>query len=290
MAPSSNHVTLVTLTYPNEGAEVILKDWVDFVGDALASILVVSPACFQESPIFKRWLTLFPTLRFLFVGDPKGHPDQYFALGVLTAMEQVQTEFCLFVKLDVLPFRNGNDHWVDESIAKLISNGAFAFTGSERWPKTEFIDANYGKTHRISLNFAVYRPKQYLEIVEKSNPRFVKLARECKTTFEDRFSLESSVEQWLESNGGFNLVRSEDANWSVFHIHQFDEALARIRGRYRDRIGINAFLNRIDPNRKEPWEYHPWDRYYGMPRPGFLRRVRIRLGALRQSLLNGKRQ
>lgn len=288
MAKSINRVTLVIFTYPNEGADVVLKDWADFVGDALASIMVVSPACFQESPIFERWKAIFPSLEFLFVGDPSEHPDQYYALGVLTAMERVRTEFCLFAKLDVLPFRNGNDQWIDEGIAKINSTGAFSLTGSERWPHTQIVDARYGKTHRISLNFALYRPKQYLNIVETSNPEFVKLARDCKVSFKDRFSLESSVEDWLEASGGFNLVRQEDRDWSVFHVHQFDEALSRIRELYRQRIHIGPFLNRIDADRKEPWEYHPWERYYGMPKPGFLKRLRIRIGEWRQRLRGTK--
>jgi hypothetical protein len=288
MAHPTNCITLVTFTYPNEGADVILKDWVDFTGAALGSIMVVSPACFQESPIFKRWKDAFPSIEFLFIGDPEEHPDQYYALGVLMAMEQVRNEFCLFVKLDVLPFRKGNDHWVDEGIAKVNSTKAFALTGSDRWPKTQAIDARYGTTHRISLNFALYRPKQYLEIVETSNPEFVKKARDCKVEFKDRFSLESSVEEWLESSGGFNLVRHEDHDWSVFHIHQFDDALSRIREKYRKRIGLDPFLNRIDPDRKEPWEYHPWERHYGTPRPNLIKRLRIRIGKWRKSLSGRK--
>jgi hypothetical protein len=282
-----NRITLVTFTYPNDGADVIFKDWIEFVGDTLASIMVVSPACFQNSPIFQEWKDTFPSLELLFVGDPNEQPDQYYALGVLTAMEQVPTEFCLFVKLDVLPFRYGSSQWADEAIEQIKSTGAFALTGSERWPNTEAIGSRYGRTHRISLNFALYRPKQYLAVLERSNPEFIKLARECKASFSDRFRLESCIEQWLEQSGGFNLVRQEDLNWSVFHIHQFDEALSSIRVRYRERVGIEPFLNRIDPYRKEPWEYHPWERYYGMPSIGLLKRIRIHFGALRHRLFGG---
>jgi len=288
MAPSVNRITLVTFTYPNEGADVILKDWIDFVGDSLSSVMVVSPACFEDSPVFKRWKTLSPMLEFLFIGEVDQHPDQYYALGVLTAMAQVPTEYCLFVKLDVLPFRHGNDRWVVEGIEKIIAMEAFALTGSERWPGTDVIDPQYGKTHRISLNFALYQPKRYLEIIQASNPRFVTLAHECKVRFEDRFSLESGIEEWLEATGGFNLVRQEDDDWSVFHIHQFDDALRRIRELYRDRICIDAFLNRIDPDRKEPWEYHPWERYYGMPRPWLLKRIRILCGELRRRIFSSQ--
>ena len=82
------------------------------------------------------------------------------------------------------------------------------------------------------------------------------------------------------------LVKHDAQDWSVFHVNVWGDALRKVRASYSGRRGVRRFFNTGKPLRR-PLRY-PWQKYYGFPRPPFLRLMRIVLGRWRRTLFGIK--
>lgn len=97
--------------------------------------------------------------------------------------------------------------------------------------------------------------------------------------------MESAIEQGLARHGWWNLRLIDRDDFSVFRVNQWEASLFAIRDRYRERVDVRPYFAGPLPRPKPAWTLPEWKRYYGVDAPPLMKRIRIRLGRWRRSVL-----
>ena len=195
----------------------------------------------------------------------------------------IDTEWVLVIKLDVLPdCARPDEGFLSGLIKRVEQSNAWGCTGAFIPP--DLTSDKHGEwiTARYSNNYSLFRPKDWLNALQKQRPDHVQAVRERLLVPESRFVTESAIEQYLAESGERMLFLEDTPDRYVFHVNQWEDELLKIRNDFKAKRGIEPFMNRYRDDQREPWTYPAWQRYYGWPKLGVLTRVRMKLGALRR--------
>lgn len=175
--------------------------------------------------------------------------------------------------------------WIDRLIDDIERHGYWGATGSFR-P----FDVRQGAcggfvTQCFSQNFAVFRREEWLQAVESEGGDLVRRMAIRHLVPGDRFETERAVDAYVRKKGLLLRFVADTSERSIFHVNQWGDRLLELRQRYRRREGIEPYLNVPVPEPGGLGEVHPWQRYYGHPKPPLLKRLRIWAGKHRRRLL-----
>ncbi|MCP9861488.1 hypothetical protein [Cyanobium sp. Cruz-8H5] len=205
---------------------------------------------------------------------------------VYQTIKSIRTPWAVLVKLDTLPYSVVRaEGWIDRLVEDVERHGYWGATGSFRPIDVRLGKCNAFVTQCFSENFSVFRPSEWLKAVESEGGDLVSRMATGQLEPGDRFGTERAVDNYMRKQGLFLRFVSDTPDRSMFHINQWGERLLALRERYLRREGVEPYLNLAVPERGGPGEIHPWDRYYGYPKPALLKRLRIWAGVHRRRLL-----
>jgi hypothetical protein len=207
--------------------------------------------------------------------------------GIIAAIEAVETEYVLLIKLDTLPFRRGFENWLAEDLALIERHGLFGATGGFLIPDLTRLNATHSLAPKYSNNFSLFRKDDWLSVIRRwlSDGSAGAFNQDPRYQGDNvRYGLEVAIESYLSEAGKHMLIRHESSNWSVFHVNVWGERLRAVREQYLTRKGIGPFLNTGRPVTRPL--AHPWQVYYLHPRPSRLRLLRIWLGEQRRKMFS----
>jgi glycosyltransferase involved in cell wall biosynthesis len=265
-----SQISMVTANY-NESAALtdVLQDWFDFLGGKPGEVVVIDCGSnsetqavywkmFQEGMIDKLQLIHPDNDDF---GKEQGYIKEYTA-GAISNKPYVLT-----FKTDTLPYRKGNDGWLEEAIGYLDREEVFAISGSWNLPSMHS-DAWPGwyYSKKCSYNFALMKRSTFMAAAHEYANDYIlsgfKGENPAVRTGQGRYFIEVAFEKYIERHNLLSLCKIEDPNWSVFHTNTHEELLKETREKYIARQDIEKFLN-IGYSDKEP-DYSKAI-HYGLP-------------------------
>jgi hypothetical protein len=283
-----NDLTFCTFSTSKTLVREVLEDWLSFLGGRPNKIIfAVSPAD-NPPPIYQELLAEGLIDEIVHVdlrGRSVGETD---AEGIRAAIEAAKTEWILLAKLDTLPYRKGHENWLDEAMQTVKKYNCFGFTGSFPSPDMQSLEPGYSKTQKFSNNFSIFRGTEWIEIIDKYVGKKFDGAVAKNSVYSKeslRFANEAAIETFLEKNERYMLVRWETPEWTVFHINLWGEQLRQVRDRYLARTDINSSLNTGRPQRIG---FHPWELYYGYPKPPLIDRFKMFVGRWRRIIFKNQ--
>lgn len=258
----------------------VLQDWFSFLGGRPGEVVVLdngsdtrtreaSRACFEEGLIDK-----------LVMVRP-GHPDtpkERAHIAEHTAPAIALKPYLLFFKFDTLPYRRGHEQWLVEAIQHLDRSDTFAFGGSFNLPSVHHEGPWPGWyfSHKCSENFALMKRSMFIQSMQEFAGEYIcsgfRSSNPAAATGQDRFLIELAWERYIERHKVYTLVRSEDADWTIFHTNVHNEQLAATRERYHRREDVTRYMN------ANPVSPIPGPTYYGHPLPSWWQVLRYRFG------------
>ena len=266
----------------------VLEDWLSFLGGRPKQIVFAVSPSDNPAPIYNELLAEGLIDDIVYV-DLRGRSVQETdAEATRAAIEAAKTEWILFTKLDTLPYRKGHEHWLDEAMQIIKKHNCLGLTGSFPSLDMQSLEAGYSKTQKLSNNFAILQRSQWLEILDTYvGKNFDGLLTQNPVYTKDylRFTTEAAIEAFLQDNQQYMLVRQETPEWTVFHINVWGKKLRHVRDRYLARENILPYLNTGKP---QAIGYHPWEVYYGYPKPRLLKRIRNFVGRWRRKIFSSK--
>jgi hypothetical protein len=264
----------------------VLEDWLSFLGGRPKQIVFAVSPSDNPAPIYEELLAEGLIDEIVYV-DLRGRSVQETdAEAIRAAIEVVKTDWVLLTKLDTLPYRNGHENWLDEAMQTQNKYNCFGLTGSFPSLDMQSLEPGYSKTQTFSNNFAIVRKNQWLEIMDTylgKNFDGILAQNPVYTKEYLRFTTEAALGEFLKDNQLSMLVRQETPEWTIFHVNVWGEQLRQVRDRYLARENILPYLNTGKPQKTG---YHPWDVYYGYPKPSLIKRIRIFLGKWRRKIFN----
>ncbi|MEG4322877.1 MULTISPECIES: hypothetical protein [unclassified Microcoleus] len=279
-----NNLTLCTFSTGRIMVREVLEDWLSFLGGKPKKVIfAVSPAD-NPPPIYQELLAEGLIDEIVYV-DLRGRSvSETDTEGIRAAIEAATTDWILLAKLDTLPYRRGHENWLDEAMQTVAKYNCFGFTGSFPSPDMQSLEPGYSKTQMFSNNFSIFRGTEWIEIIDSYVGKNFDgaVAKNSLYTKESlRFANEAAIETFLEENQRYMLVRWETPEWTVFHVNVWGEQLRQVRDRYLARKDIGSALN---TGRPQEIGFHPWDLYYGYPKPSPFQRLKIFVGRLRRQI------
>ena len=293
-------ISMVTANF-GEGVviEDVIQDWFNFLGGKPAEVIVIDcgsdsktqATCwkmFQKGMIDKLQLIHPDNDDF---GKDKGYIKEYTAGAVATK------PYVLTFKTDTLPYRQGQEGWLEEALAYLDREEVFALSGAwnlpamdhQAWPGWYF-------SKKCSYNFALMKRSMFMAAAHEFGHEFILSGFKgenpaIKTGFEeygelanqDRYFVEVAFEKYLQHHNLYALSKVEDPNWTVFHTNVHDDRLKQVREEYLARQDIEKFMNVGFSDRKpDPSK----SLHYGIPPESvsLVKRVQVALG---NSVLGG---
>lgn len=264
----------------------ILLDWFRFLGGKPGEVVVVDCGSDRETQtiywnLFKEGL--IDKLQLIqsnhednYGGIESGYKKEY------TAGAIASKPYLLWFHVDTLPYREGHDNWLEESISYLERDDVFAVGGSfnlpskhhDAWPGWYFSD-------KCSLNFALMKRSTFMKATHEFAGPYIMAGfkgenpAEVMVPGKARYLFEVAFEEYIQRNKMYTLCKVEEPTWTVFHTNTHEERLKKTREKYLARKDIERFMNAGFSN-EEP---RP-DRaiYYGQPPIGIIKRLRIMFG------------
>jgi hypothetical protein len=270
--------------------EKVLLDWFDFLGGKPGEVVIVDSGSPPETQavywdLFQRGLIdKLQVIR-------KEHEDHNFDRGYIqihTAAAIASKPYLLVFNIDTLPYRQGHEGWVEESISYLDRDDVFAVGGSHNLP-AKLRDAWEGWyfSRKCSLNFALIKRTTYMAAMYEFAGDYIASGftseNPAATTDQSRYLLEVALERYMENHQVLSLCKIEDPNWTVFHTNVHEEQLRLVRDRYQARQDIAKYMN-LGYSSEPPIPQNVL--YYGQvpKRLGWVKRMQIAFG---QSPLGG---
>ncbi len=264
----------------------ILLDWFRFLGGKPGEVVVVDCGSDRETQtiywnLFKEGL--IDKLQLIqsnhednYGGIESGYKKEY------TAGAIASKPYLLWFHVDTLPYREGHDNWLEESISYLERDEVFAVGGAfnlpskhhDAWPGWYFSD-------KCSLNFALMKRSTFMKATHEFAGPYIMAGfkgenpAEVMVPGKARYLFEVAFEEYIQRNKMYTLCKVEEPTWTVFHTNTHEERLKKTREKYLARKDIERFMNAGFSN-EEP---RP-DRaiYYGQPPIGIIKRLRIMFG------------
>lgn len=252
----------------------ILEDWVDFLGRPPAAL-----HCFcggnDEAKATAERFCAERGIPLVLTPDEVCEDVRRSEMPVLHwQFDRIEEEYCVLVRLDTFPYREGSEDWLDRCIDVMEAEGLLFATSAARVFRADLPMAQDGcmKTQRLSNNFIVLRPKEWLALEARYS--------HLKDTY-DRFYSEGFLETHCRETGAYGLRLVNRPDWRVFHVQVWDERMWTVRENFRAGKGIAPFLTGYEDD-----QYYHWDMYYMFPKPPWLKRMRIELGRLRRAIFS----
>jgi Glycosyl transferase family 2 len=261
--------------------EKVLLDWFDFLGGKPGEVVIVDSGSNRETQevywdLFQRGLIdKLQVIR-------QEHEEHNFDRGYIqihTAAAIATKPYLLVFNIDTLPYRQGHEGWLEESIGYLDRDDVFAVGGSHNLP-AKFREAWDGWyfSRKCSLNFALLKQTTYLAAMYEFAGDYIASGFSGKNpaaaTNQSRYLLEVALERYMENHQVSCLCKIEDPNWTVFHTNVHEERLQAVREQYQARQTIEPYMNL--GNSYDPPNPYENLRYYGqiLERPRLVRRMR----------------
>jgi hypothetical protein len=263
----------------------ILLDWFRFLGGKPGEVVVVDCGSDRETHALYWELYqegLIDKLQLIqadhednYGGSETGYIQEYTAAALATK------PYVLWFHSDTLPYREGHDNWLEESIANLERDDVFAIGGSFNLPSKHH-DAWSGWyfSHKCSLNFSLMKRSTFMAAAhEFAGPYIIsgfKGENPAAATNQSRYLLEVALEQYIKRHNVYTLCKVEDPNWTVFHTNTHEEVLKKAREKYLARKDIKRFMN-VGFSDAEPDPANAL--YYGKPSSmGIVKRLQVAFG------------
>lgn len=244
----------------------ILEDWVEFVGNNLNELIVLTSSddkilealkeiCNREN-ITLRWAGVA-------VVSKDWDEDGY----LKKQLDITLSDYALIFKLDTIPFRRGRDDWFLDAINVMNKKKAFFITGTTQPYKADLeIDKTYLFTQRVSNNFLIIRPKDWLNLLGKYKE---------ETKNRGRFATEARLEIHCKKTDSFGIRIRNVMDWRIFHTQLWDGRLMIARQRFKEGLDVSNYMKGFQDVLGDPWKS-----YYMHPVPSRLFRIRLSLKRL----------
>lgn len=262
---------------------LILRDWLDFLTVFPDELVVYMP---NRDDIYQSVDELCKNFQitwkavYAFQEDDLSNNET----AVLSRMvQQVNSEYLLFVNLDTLPYRNRlkDNTWLQEVFTKLDRNNQLVFfSGCGLIFRDDKSDGSgkYLQTQRFSNNFGLVRKDFWVNAMQKRR------IDQLHDPNSHRYHSEWALEEELRQEKLFGIRRIETPDWRVFHVQQWDDRLFKTRDLFRQGVDIKKYLNRVHEDCLGRWDY-----YYNYPKPPLTRRIRVWVGKYRRVIWDGMR-
>lgn len=266
--------------------EDVLNDWFRFLGGKPGEVVVVDVGSNAETQAVYWQLFQKGLIDKLQVIKPN-HSDNNHERGYVqlyTAGAIASKQYLLWFNIDTLPYREGHDNWLEESINYLDRDDVFAIGGSfnlpskhhDAWPGWYF-------SHKCSLNFTLIKRSTFMAAMHEYAGDYIASGFQGENPAEEpgtdrgRYLLEIALEEYIKRHNVYTLCKVEDPNWTVFHTNTHEERLQKIREKYLARQDIEQFMN-AGFSAAEPIPDKAM--YYGQPpiRIGLVKKLRITFG------------
>ena len=178
---------------------------------------------------------------------------------------KAETKWVMSINMDVLPFRVGNENWMAETLDTMEKNNCIGFSGSFRSHLNERNADKTYSTRSFSANFGFIEKKVWETAVRDTISTIDSLNHNKSASIlsQNRYVIESSIENYLFASGNRILFMEDSNEMSVFHTNFWEDDLAEIRERYHKRIGIRPYLNIGKKTLLPTWLIPPHKKYYG---------------------------
>lgn len=288
MSEQQSKLSEISLVARNYGdglvVEDVLHDWFRFLGGKPGEVVLVDGGSNAETQAVYWKLFQEGLIDKLQVIKPN-HQDNNHSRGyiqIYTAGSIASKPYLLWFNIDTLPYREGHENWLTESIDYLERDDVFAIGGSfnmpskhhDAWPGWYF-------SHKCSLNFALMKRSTFMAAMHEYAGDYIasgflgKNPAEEPGTDRARYILEIALEEYIKRHNVYTLCKVEDPNWTVFHTNTHEERLKKARERYLERKDIKRFIN-AGFSDAEPIPANAL--YYGQPSIGMLKKLQIAFG------------
>lgn len=274
-------ISLVNANFGNARAyRDVMLDWFEFLGGKPGEVVVVDGGSDRETrDVYWRMFDegLIDKLQIIQPSHAENHKDRCF-IQEYRAGDLASKPYLLWMKADTLPWREGHDDWIRESIQLLDRSDTFAVSGSFNIrSKVGEEGTGWYRSDKCSENFALMKSQRFRSALEEYAGPFIRSGftgvNPASETGQARYLVEVAFERYMAAHGMVSLVRLEDPTWTVFHTNCPCDRLPALRERYRARRGIETAMNAGLHNAR------PGRGYYGRAFGGRIRDLRVRFGA-----------
>ncbi|NEQ20211.1 MAG: glycosyltransferase family 2 protein [Microcoleus sp. SIO2G3] len=264
--------------------EDVLHDWFRFLGGKPGEVVVVDSGSDAETQaaywkLFQEGL--IDKLQIIQPNHEENNHERGY-IQIYTAGSIASKPYLLWFNIDTLPYREGYDNWLEESINYLERDDVFAIGGAFNLPSKHH-DAWLGWyfSHKCSLNFALMKRSTFMAAMHEYAGEYIASGflgeNPAAATNQSRFLLEVALEQYMQRHNVYTLCKVEDPNWTIFHTNTHEERLKKIREKYMARQDIERYMN-AGFSEAEPIPEQAV--YYGQPpvKVGLVKKLRIGFG------------
>ncbi|NJR38451.1 MAG: hypothetical protein HC781_05900 [Leptolyngbyaceae cyanobacterium CSU_1_4] len=257
---------------------IVLRDWLEFLTVLPQDLVVYIPNQDDIHQALEVLCTDFQlTWKPVFV-SPEDDLKNHETAVLLRMVNQVNSKYLLFVNLDTLPYRQGNEEnaWLQDVFDKMVDDRWVFFSGcGVMFHGDRPLDAagNYLCTQRFSNNFGLLRKDLWMSAIQNYS------LEEAEKAGCSRFHSEWALEEEFRQNNLFGLRRVDTLNWRVFHVQQWGDRLFKTRDLFQRGVGVQRYLNRVHEDSIDRLDY-----YYNYPQPPLSRRIRIWIGKYRRTI------
>jgi hypothetical protein len=258
---------------------VVARDWLTFLTVRPTEMVIFGADDPRIRVELDRLAQEF-SIPYQFLPSNPGDDLQLRETAILKRMvEASRCQYVFMCNLDTLPFRRGpnEERWMEEIFERLEGPGELAFfsaCGLRYRDDTLEPSGKYFLTQRFSNNCGLLRRSHWLAAIDARPQELLQGEAE-------RFHSEWALEEGYRQENRFGLRRKDTLDWRVFHVQRWDETLLKTRDRFLRGADVKRFLNRVVED-----NIHPWENIYDHPAPSPIKRLRIRFGKWRRTLLN----
>ncbi len=168
------------------------------------------------------------------------------------------SEFMVVMRLDTFVFRDGDPDWLQPVFEALAEDRYVFFTAAQnRFRGDRALDGTpFLTTRHVSNNLAIYRREKWLSM--QAHAKEHQLFDPARKLFAERSVIMFCFDQKVHG-----IRRLSGPNWRALHTNAWDDRMFDVRQNAIDGVGLGPYLA---PFEEDKW--HPWERYYGHPRPG----------------------
>lgn len=266
--------------------EDVLNDWFEFLGGKPGEVVIVDGGSNAETQAVYWQLFQKGLIDKLQIIKPD-HEDNDHTRGyvqIYTAGSIASKPYLLWFNIDTLPYRQGHENWLDESIGYLDRDDVFAIGGSfnlpskhhDAWPGWYF-------SQKCSLNFTLIKRSTFMAAMHEYAGDYIAAGFQGENPAAEpnsdrgRYLLEVALEEYIQRHHVYTLCKVEDPNWTVFHTNTHEERLQKVREKYLDREDIARFMNiGFSDEKPDPAKAL----YYGQPlvKVSLVKQLRILFG------------
>lgn len=181
------------------------------------------------------------------------------------------SEFMVVMRLDTFVFREGDPDWLHAVFAALAEDNYVFFTAAQNRFRGDRPVAGtpFLTTRHVSNNLAIYRREKWLSMQAHATEH--RLFDPARKLFAERSVIMFCFDQQVHG-----IRRLSGRNWRALHTNAWDERMFSVRRDAMAGVGLDAYLA---PFEEDKW--HPWERYYGHPRPSLAALPRFWLDEVR---------